>query len=82
MEKEVVGVENITNSTAIDGKERIVSFCTTNKFILTELKILSVIRQKSGSQNGWGLPNFLKNKYFLPSDTHTLIFSKGQFETK
>ena len=82
MEKEVVGVENITNSTAIDGKELIVSFCTTNKFILAELKILSVIRQKSGSQNGWGLPNFLKNKYFLPSDTHTLIFSKGQFETK
>ena len=41
---------------------------------------LSVIRQKSESQTGitrkQSMPNFPKNEYFLPFDTHTI---KGKF---
>ena len=41
---------------------------------------LSVIRQKSESQTGiarkQSTPNFPKNEYFLPFDTHTI---KGKF---
>ena len=44
-------------------------------FLFSEKPKLSVIRQNGKSQTGYlrkqNMPNFLKNDYVLPPDTHT-----------